>query len=77
MAIAPLEIPHKKSFYEKIFEVENYINGEFEERVKTINSYNPALDRVNALIPDSTAADVNRAVSAAKNAFERYLTMIT
>ena len=73
MTISMSETRHRnQSFYEKTLEVHNYIDGEFVERLKTIQSRNPSTDRVNALIPDSSAADVDRAVSAANNAFERW-----
>jgi len=62
-----------RTFYEKAIDIQNYIDGKFEKVKNEFNSYNPALNRVNAYIPNSTEEDVNRAVIAAKKAFERYL----
>ena len=49
-----------------------YVNGEWVESKsgKTFPVYDPATEEVIAQVPDSNADDVNRAVSAAKAAFE-------
>ena len=65
------EQKERRSSIGKAIEIHNYINGEFEKSDKYFSSYNPALNRLNALIPDSDDQDVNRAVRAAKAAFER------
>ena len=49
--------------------IRNFIHGEFCETSSYLDSYNPSLDVVNAHVPDSTAADVERAVAAAQRAF--------
>ena len=52
--------------------VENYVHGEFEESEMYLDSYNPATGEVWARIPDSNEETVNRAVWAAKNAFQNW-----
>src|SRR5947207_1837071 len=49
-----------------------YINGEWvdSKSSKTFPVYDPATEEVIAQVPDATADDVNRAVAAAKAAFE-------
>jgi betaine-aldehyde dehydrogenase len=49
-----------------------YVNGEWAESKssKTFPVYDPATEEVMAQVPDSSADDVNRAVAAAKSAFE-------
>ena len=49
-----------------------YVNGEWVESKssKTFPVYDPATEEVFAQVPDSNADDVNRAVAAAKSAFE-------
>src|SRR5437870_13235512 len=49
-----------------------YVNGEWAESksTKTFHVYDPATEEVIAQLPDSNADDVNRAVAAAKSAFE-------
>jgi len=49
-----------------------YVNGEWVESMssKTFPVYDPATEEVIAQVPDSDADDVNRAVAAAKSAFE-------
>jgi betaine-aldehyde dehydrogenase len=49
-----------------------YVNGEWIESAssKTFPVYDPATEEVIAQVPDSNADDVNRAVAAAKSAFE-------
>ena len=53
-----------------LLHIENYINGEFvlsdESKIETRN---PATGALIALVPDSSADDVDRAVRAAKGAF--------
>src|SRR6266403_5032088 len=48
------------------------INGEFvaSKSAKTFPVYDPSTEEVIALVPDANADDVNRAVAAAKAAFE-------
>lgn len=70
------EQKERRSSIGKAIEIHNYINGEFEKSDKYFSSYNPALNRLNALIPDSDDQDVNRAVRAAKAAFERWYTRV-
>ncbi|KAJ2795626.1 hypothetical protein H4R20_005814, partial [Coemansia guatemalensis] len=55
----------------KDVEVQNFINGEWVAPISGayLKNYDPSTGREAALIPDSTAADVNNAVLAAKNAF--------
>ena len=49
-----------------------YINGEFVEphSTDTLDVLNPSTSEVMASVPDADAADVDRAVRAARNAFE-------
>jgi betaine-aldehyde dehydrogenase len=49
-----------------------YVNGEWVESMssKTFLVYDPATEEVIAQVPDSNADDVNRAVAAAKTAFD-------
>src|SRR2546428_5347384 len=49
-----------------------YVNGEWVESKssKTFPVYDPATEEVIAQVPDSNADDVDRAVAAAKSAFE-------
>lgn len=49
----------------------NFINGEFVAPVsgQYIESYNPSIGQVDHLLPDSDAADIDRAVEAASRAF--------
>src|SRR5437879_12087821 len=49
-----------------------YVNGEWVESKssKTFPVYDPATEDVIAQVPDSNADDVDRAVAAAKSAFE-------
>src|SRR6202790_3760810 len=49
-----------------------YINGEWvhSKSAKTFPVYDPSTEEVIAQVPDAGAADVNRAVAAAKSAFE-------
>ena len=52
--------------------IENFINGEFVSAKSYLQSFNPATGEAHALVPDSSAEDVEKAVSAAEVAFERY-----
>ena len=54
----------------------NYINGELVEPVSGnyLDNYNPSNGKVYSLIADSNGDDINNAVSAAKQAFERWKT---
>ncbi|XP_054159341.1 2-aminomuconic semialdehyde dehydrogenase-like [Oppia nitens] len=65
-------LKRSNSVSDKTIEVHNYIDGKFEKSDNYFNSYNPAVNRVNAFIPDSNERDVQRAVSAAKRAFESW-----
>src|SRR5215469_13777435 len=49
-----------------------YINGEWvdSKSSKTFPVYDPASEEIIAQVPDANADDVNRAVAAAKTAFE-------
>src|SRR5438445_10994478 len=49
-----------------------YINGEWtaSQSSKTFPVYDPSTEEVIAQVPDANAEDVNRAVAAAKTAFE-------
>ncbi|HWY77586.1 MAG TPA: aldehyde dehydrogenase family protein, partial [Verrucomicrobiae bacterium] len=49
-----------------------YVNGEWVDSKsnKTFPVYDPATEEVIAQVPDANADDVNRAVAAAKSAFE-------
>ena len=55
--------------------IENFINGEFIRPTddQYIDSYDPSVGHVWAKIPDSGPEDVDRAVKAAKCAFDRYV----
>ena len=54
-----------------MLKVENFINGEFVSAANYLESFNPATGEVHALVPDSSAEDVEKAVFAAETAFER------
>tara|TARA_B110000879_G_scaffold212291_1_gene307843 strand:- start:2059 stop:3501 length:1443 start_codon:yes stop_codon:yes gene_type:complete len=51
--------------------IANYINGKLvaPQNEKYIDNYNPATGKVYSLIPDSSEADVNDAIAAARDAF--------
>ena len=51
--------------------IANYINGKLvaPQNEKYIDNYNPATGKVYSLIPDSSEADVNDAIVAARDAF--------
>lgn len=51
--------------------LKNYINGEFVECSKNLDSYNPATGEVHFKIPDSGKEEVQAAVEAAKKAFKQ------
>lgn len=53
--------------------LKNYINGEFVECSKHLDSYNPATGEVHLRIPDSGKEEVEAAVDAAKAAFKKYI----
>ncbi|CAL1262439.1 unnamed protein product [Larinioides sclopetarius] len=55
-----------------IIVIKNFINGEFVESRKFLDSFNPATGEVLARVPDSDALDVEQAVRAAKNAFPEW-----
>ncbi len=47
---------------------QQYINGTFEDAAKSFESLNPATGQAWAIIPEASASDVDRAVTAAHNA---------
>lgn len=57
-----------------MLKLENYINGELvaPEREAYLDNYNPSRGEVYSLIPDSDSLDVERAVEAAKAAFDEW-----
>ena len=50
----------------------NFIGGNLVPCSRHIDSYNPATGEVHLKVPDSGQDEVNLAVEAAKQAFERY-----
>ncbi|KAH3881785.1 2-aminomuconic semialdehyde dehydrogenase-like [Dreissena polymorpha] len=52
-----------------LVKVQNFINGEFVESAKYLDSFDPSTGEVWAKIPDSDQMDVDNAVMAARNAF--------
>ncbi|KAL4225871.1 Aldehyde dehydrogenase 8 member A1 [Mactra antiquata] len=50
-------------------QVQNFINGEFCDSERHLDSFDPSTGEVWAKIPDSSANDVEQAVKAAKDAF--------
>lgn len=54
--------------------IKNYINGQFEDAHsgKTINLVNPSIGEVYGTLPDSDATDVEKAITAAKNALPNW-----
>ncbi len=53
---------------------QNYIGGEWVDAAsgETFESYNPATGELIGVFPKSSVEDVDRAVEAAKNAYERW-----
>lgn len=51
--------------------LENYINGKFVPCKKHIDSYDPSTGKVYCKVPDSDQEEVDMAVKAARDAFER------
>lgn len=51
--------------------IENFINGEFVPTNSHIDSIDPSTGSVWAKIPDSDETDINKAVDAAKKAFQK------
>ncbi len=49
--------------------MQNFINGRFVEATEHMDSYDPSTGSVWAKIPNSGKLEVDRAVSAAKEAF--------
>ena len=51
----------------------NFINGKFQESNggSTFKSINPATEKVNAEVTESSAADVDKAVKAARTAYDK------
>src|SRR5262245_15896341 len=56
----------------QVLSLKNYIDGAFTDSVtkKTFDVFNPATREVIAKAPDSNAEDVDRAVKAARRAFD-------
>ena len=54
--------------------IKNYINGEFVNPIQDnwIDNYNPASGEIYSQIPNSTAADVEKAVEAAEKVFPKW-----
>lgn len=54
--------------------VQNFINGKFENSsaTKTIELRNPATEEIIGIVPESTNAEMKRAVKAAKEAFPKW-----
>lgn len=54
-----------------MIQIKNYINGEFVEpnSKKYFDNYEPALAKVYSQVPDSDLVDVQKAITAAKDAF--------
>ncbi|XP_063408066.1 2-aminomuconic semialdehyde dehydrogenase-like [Mytilus trossulus] len=52
--------------------IENFINGEFVPTKSHIDSFDPSTGSVWAKIPDSDETDINKAVDAAKKAFQKW-----
>lgn len=53
--------------------VANFINGEFLPTSSHIPSFDPSTGKIWAKIPDSGEEEINRAVTAAKEAFKTYV----
>ena len=51
--------------------LENYINGKFVSCKNHIDSYDPSTGKVYCKVPDSDQEEVDLAVKAARDAFER------
>lgn len=51
--------------------LENFINGKFVPCGNHIDSYDPSTGKVYCKVPDSDQQQVDTAVKAAKEAFER------
>lgn len=51
--------------------LENFINGKFVPYGNHIDSYDPSTGKVYCKVPDSDQQEVDMAVKAAKEAFER------
>ena len=51
--------------------LENFINGQFVPCKSHIDSYDPSTGKVYCKVPDSDQKEVDMAVKAARDAFER------
>ena len=51
--------------------LENFINGKFVPCKNHIESYDPSTGKVYCKVPDSDQEEVDMAVKAARDAFER------
>ena len=54
-----------------ILMLENFINGKFLPCKNHIDSYDPSTGKVYCKVPDSDQEEVDMAVKAARDAFER------
>ena len=53
-------------------ELQNFINGEFVSTADYIDSYDPSTGEVWSRVPNSSVAEVDQAVQAAKKAFKTW-----
>src|SRR6266581_39249 len=69
----PLRFGHRAKGGDPMQVYKNYIDGEWADAAsgKTLDVINPATREVIARVPDSGAADADRAVQAARRAFDR------
>ena len=58
---------------EEVKRLVNFIDGQFIECSRHIDSYNPATGKQILKIPDSGSEEVDAAVQAAKKAFKLYV----
>ena len=63
--------PHQTPWRTKLFQIRNFIDGQFVEPVggKYLDNIEPATGRPYSQVPDSDARDVEVAVAAAEKAF--------
>ena len=55
-----------------LFKEQSFINGEFLDKKKKISVLNPANQNLIGTVPNCDAADTKSAISAAKNAFDKW-----
>ena len=58
---------------EEVTSLVNFINGQFIECSRHIDSYNPATGKEFLKIPDSGSEEVDAAAQAAKKAYKLYV----